>query len=435
MNSSIRLIHSRAAIRRFLFCLCLLPLGLLRAAPVHEVLASFGSNAFYPSSGNLVLGPDDYFWGTTQYCGASGAGVIYKVKADGSDWQAVVDFSGNGATNKGSQPQAGLSFDNINTFWGTTTSGGSADFGTVFKLNATTGVLTTLVEFTGSGGSEKGVSPYGKLARDSSGYYWGTTRYGGASNQGTVFRIHIQSGSLTTAIEFTGNGASNKGSSPSSGLVTDFDGNIWGTTESGGATGYGTIFKINIASGILTTVIEFTGNGVTNKGSTPLGSLASLGTDWWGTTQTGGATGNGTVFKLNRTTGVLTTVIEFTGNGASNKGKSPSAGFRTDDAGNFWGTTFYGGATDNGTIFKINPTTSILTTVIEFTGNGASNKGRSPRAGFSADSAGNFWSSTYAGGASGNGTVFKLNPGTGILTTALSFLPRAHHCSLILRKS
>lgn len=261
MNSSIHLIRFCAAIRRLLFCLCLIPLGILTAAPVHEVLASFGSNASYPSSGNLVLGPDDYFWGTTQSGGAFGYGVIYKVKADGSDWQAVVDFSGNGATNKGINPQAGLYFDNINTFWGTTIYGGAFNYGTVFKLNATTGVLITLVEFTSNGASEKGAYPYGKLARDSSGYFWGTTRSGGASNLGTVFRIHIQSGSLTTAIEFTGNGASNKGSSPSSGFTSDFAGNLWGTTSDGGATGNGTIYKINLSSGILTTVVEFTGNG------------------------------------------------------------------------------------------------------------------------------------------------------------------------------
>ena len=236
------------------------------------MLASFGSNAFYPSSGNLVLGPDDYFWGTTQSGGAFGYGVIYKAKADGSDWQAVVDFSGNGATNKGDQPNAGLYFDNLSTFWGTTTYGGAADYGTVFRVNATTGVLTTLVEFTSNGASEKGAYPYGKLARDSSGYYWGTTRSGGASNQGTVFRIHIQSGSLTTQIEFTGNGASNKGSFPSSGLISDFAGNYWGMTSGGGASSSGTIFKINLSSGVLTTVIEFSGNTGANKGSYPFAS-------------------------------------------------------------------------------------------------------------------------------------------------------------------
>ena len=421
MSSSPSLPCPFFAIRSFLLCLFLLTLGIVRAAPVHEGLASFGSKPQLPSPGNLVLGPNDYFWGTTKGGGAFGQGAIYKVKADGSDWQTVVEFTGNGTTNKGGNPLAGLTFDNLNTFWGTTSSGGAFNYGTVFKFDATTGVLTTLVEFTGNGASEKGASPSGKLTRDSSGYYWGTTSGGGSSNLGTVFRVHIQSGSLTTAIEFTGNGASNKGSYPSSGLISDFAGNFWGMTENGGAGGSGTIFKINLSSGILTTVIEFTGETGANKGRNPAGDLTGNGSDFWGTTQNGGANGFGTVFKLNRTTGILTTVVEFTYNGASNKGQRPQTTLRLDGAGNFWGTTQTGGSYSQGTVFKLDSTTGTLTTVIEFTGNTFTNKGSTPQAGFSADSAGSLWSCTYWGGASGGGTVFKLNPATGVLTTVLEF--------------
>ncbi|MCE9519392.1 MAG: hypothetical protein K8R87_07565 [Verrucomicrobia bacterium] len=204
--------------------------------------------------------------------------------------------------------------------------------------------------------------------------------------------------------------------------MDDGAGNFWGTTDGGPvytreAGMDGTVFKIAKATGVLTTVAEFTGHTASNMRSRPVAALVSDGAgNLWGTTSGGDDLKNegdnhGTVFKIARDTGVLTTVVKFTGNGASNKGSTPKAGLVSDGAGNLWGTTTSGGANKGGTIFKIAQATGVLTTVVEFTFNGASNKGSAPCAGLVNDGAGNFWGTTKFGGKSGNGTVFKIAAG------------------------
>ena len=155
--------------------------------------------------------------------------------------------------------------------------------------------------------------------------------------------------SLTTLAEFSGNGATNKGSSPN-GLILANDGYIYGTTERGGANNYGTVFKMTPA-GALTTLIEFAGNAPTNSSGYPTAPVVE-GNDsnFYGTTSGGGvnATGennldNGTIFKLSRS-GVLTTLVRFSCDGASNKGCNPYSGVVQAPNGDFYGTTFSGGS-------------------------------------------------------------------------------------------
>ena len=142
-------------------------------------------------------------------------------------------------------------------FYGTTEWGGADNFGTVFKLTPG-GVLTTLVEFTGTTGSNKGSYPRAGLVQGFDGNFYGTTYYGGASNFGTVFKL-TPGGVLTTLVEFTGTAGGNIGINPNAGLVQGGDGNFYGTTYYGGASGIGTVFKLT-PGGVLTTLVEFTGN-------------------------------------------------------------------------------------------------------------------------------------------------------------------------------
>ena len=112
-------------------------------------------------------------------------------------------------------------------FYGTT-KGGVSDDGTVFKMTPG-GVLTTLVEFTGTTGSNKGRWSHAGLVQGSDGNFYGTTSQGGASDMGTVFKL-TPGGVLTTLVEFTGTTGSNKGRIPDAGLVQGSDGNFYGTT-------------------------------------------------------------------------------------------------------------------------------------------------------------------------------------------------------------
>ncbi|MES2923615.1 MAG: choice-of-anchor tandem repeat GloVer-containing protein [Verrucomicrobiota bacterium] len=363
------------------------------------------------NSPEAVLASDGagFLWGTTAEGGANGLGTMFKVNAGTGVLTPLLDFTGNGTSNKGRGPRAGMARDGAGFFWGTTQAGGANDLGTVFKVNAVTGTLATLVEFTGNGASNKGTGPRAALASDEAGFFWSTTVQGGAGNFGTVFKINAVTGALTTLVEFTGTGGGSKGSRPQEGLASDGAGFFWGTTSQGGANDLGTVFKVNVVTGALTTLVEFTGNGPTNKGNNPSARLVSDGAgSFWGTTQGGGASGCGTVFKVNAGTGALTTLVEFTGIGGSNKGNLSVAGLARDGAGFLWGTTSQGGANGRGTVFKANQSSGALTTLAEFTGNSGNSKGTAPLAGLVRDGTGFFWGTTSGGGANGFGTVFKI---------------------------
>ena len=407
------------------------------AGPTHEVLASFDVPAQSPGYGALVAGPNGYYWGTTQGGGALGYGTVFKMKADGTELQTVLFFTGTTGTKKGRTPVAGLVSDGAGSFWGTTKDGGAGDFGTVFKVNASTGVLTTVVEFTNATAAvatNKGAYPYAGLVSDGAGFFWGSTEQGGlrpqqpdlsyAPGYGTIFKVSMSTGVLTTVREFTYDAASNRGAFPYATMVPDGAGSLWGTAYYGGLLGYGTIFKVNVSSGVLTTVVEFTDNGASKRGAYPWAALLNDGAgSFWGTTTEGGSL-HGTLFKVNSTTGVLTTLVEFTNTGASNKGRLPTAALVNDGLGSYWGTTSAGATSGAGTLFKVNAVTGVLTTVLEFTNNGATNKGATCFAPLLNDGAGFWVGTTSSGGASGAGTVFKISITTavpGVLTTLADF--------------
>lgn len=208
-------------LRAGLFLLVLVSVRLcLQAAPVHELVTSFERPPKNPSFGCLVLGPDGYYWGTTQGGGTFGNGTIYKMSKDGSQWTTVVSFTDTGV-NKGRGPSGGLLKLGNDVLWGTTAAGGADGFGTVFKLNAATGLLTTVLEFTKDGATNRGYIPVGRLVEDGMGFVWGTTAGAvndtGPTGRGTLFKVNLMTGELTTVVEFTGNAATNKGATPMGG--------------------------------------------------------------------------------------------------------------------------------------------------------------------------------------------------------------------------
>ncbi len=188
---------------------------------------------------------------------------------------------------------------------------------------------------------------------------------------------------------------------PKAGLVQGSDGNFYGTTEYGGASGSGTVFQMTPA-GVLTTLVLFNGT----NGSHPSAALAQ-GSDgnFYGTTAYGGTNGNkGTVFQMTPA-GALTTLVSFNGT----NGSRPVAGLVQGSDGNFYGTTLLGGANNHGTVFKMT-TGGVLTTLVSF--NGAN--GLSPFAPLVQGSDGNFYGTTAGGngywlndGYGGYGTVFQ----------------------------
>lgn len=387
----------------------------LRAAPTHESLWAFGVAPVNPNRSNLVLATDGYYWGTTQFGGARGFGTIFKVRPDGSDWTTVLSFMSTGTSERGAQPVAGLVAGSDGNLYGTTSSGGAGNFGTIFKVTPA-GVLTTLVEFTGASGLNRGSKPNARLVEVGAGIFYGTASVGGPSQYGTIFKV-TSAGVLTTLLDFTFAGASNRGRNPQADLVLGSDGLLYGSTQRGGIGDIGTIFKVTTA-GVLTTLAEFTGDIGSTKGGNPYGRLEQAAdTNFYGTTSTGGTNAAGTIFKVT-SAGVLTTLVDFTGNGAINKGSLPQAGLTEASDGTFYGVTSTGGSVGFGTFFNVTPSGS-LTTLVEFTSNGTNNRGANPQARLARAADGSLFGTTNGGGATNGGTVFKF--ASGALTTVADF--------------
>lgn len=156
----------------------------------------------------LVLGPDGYYWGTSMYGGGHDEGTIYKIKADGTDWATVLSF---GDSNSGGIPEGGLVSDGASFLWGTTNGD---DWGTVFKVHATSGLLTTVVNFTKDQIPQTGRRPLAGLVSDGNGSLWGSTSHGGTRGGGTVFKVNAETGVLTTVVEFSHNVGVHNGDTP-----------------------------------------------------------------------------------------------------------------------------------------------------------------------------------------------------------------------------
>lgn len=269
--------------------------------------------------------------------------------------------------------------------------------GTVFKLDPE-GNYIALYSFTGG---TDGANSSGDLIRDNDGNLYGTTTYGGTSNYGVVFEVD-PSGKETTLYSFTG-GADGVG--PFAGLVRDENGNLYGTTAFGGASGAGVVFKVD-PSGKETVLYTFTGGA---DGANPYGDLIrDPDGNLYGTTYGGGTSNAGTVFKVDPTN-KESVLYSFTG-GAD--GARPFAGLVRDEAGNLYGTASMGGTSGWGVVFKVDPTNkeSVLYSFTNGTDGGAL------YGGLVRDSQGNLYGTTFFGGdlsgcgGVGCGVVFKLNP-------------------------
>ncbi len=329
------------------------------------------------SAGNL--------YGTSEEGGTFGAGVVYKLDSAGSE--VVLYTFTNGAD--GAYPSSGLIRDPVGNFYGTA-GGGINGAGVIYRLD-TTGHQTVLYSFTGGA---DGWEPYGGVIRDSAGNLYGATDGGGAANAGVVFKLNT-TGQLTVLHSFT----NADGYAPQSGLIRDSDGNLYGTTTFGGTSGAGVVYKLD-RTGKETLLYSFTGGA---DGNNPqAGVIRDSAGNLYGTTAYGGSANMGVVYKLDPT-GLETVLYSFTG---AADGSHPSAGVIQDSTGNLYGTTAYGGAARAGVVYEVNGSGQ-ETALYGFTGGP---DGGVPYAGLVRDPAGNFYGTTYYGGTWNSGVVYELDP-------------------------
>ena len=350
-------------------------------------LYTFGTTAGdgRASQAALILGSDGIFYGTSYYGGAHGDGAVFKLTPGGSE-TVLYSFAGS----DGQYPEASLVQGSDGNFYGTTGAGGANNIGTVFKLTPS-GSETVVYSF--AGGAD-GSTPAAQLIQGSDGNFYGTTVAGGASNNGTVFKI-TPGGTETVLYSIMGG---NDGANPQAGVLQGSDGNFYGTTSVSGVHNAGTVFKVT-PGGTETILYSFAGG---NDGLDPVGSLIQ-GSDgnFYGTTLLGGTSNVGTVFKITPS-GAETVLYSFAGS----DGAYPYAALFQGSDGNFYGTTNSGGTSNIGTVFRITPS-GTETTLHSFTGG---NDGGYPYGPLILGSDGSFYGTTYSYGSHSNGTVFKVTP-------------------------
>jgi uncharacterized repeat protein (TIGR03803 family) len=377
-------------------------------AQTFTTLANFDlTNGAGPNAGP-VQGTDGNVYGITGLGGASnnctlGCGTVFKIIPSGIPSTVTTLHSFNGTDGSFA---TGLVQGTDGNFYGTTANGGSSNnctdgCGTVFKITAR-GALTTLHSFNGSDGS----GPYSGLVEGTDGNFYGTTDYGGSSNNctlgcGTVFKI-TSKGALTTLYNFCSKSNCADGSSPQAGLIQATDGNFYGTTFSGGILSGGTVFRMT-GKGALTTLYNFCSKSNCADGSSPYAALIQgIDGNVYGTTEGGGTNYNGTVFRMTAK-GALTTLHSFD----NADGYSPSGLVQGTD-GNLYGTTQGGGAIAFGTVFQIT-TNGTLTTLHSFD----DSDGADPQSAPVQATNGMFFGTTFFAGDGGFGSVYTLAMGLG----------------------
>lgn len=366
-----------------------------------------------------------YAGGTNHYKGV-GSGTVFSLSPSGVV-KKVYDFCGHGTCDEwGGEPVASLLQGLNGNFYGSTPYGGNRIHGTVFDVTPG-GILATLVDFDGW----DGMHPESALIQATNSDFYGTTLGGGkhgcywpSYGCGTVFKMEAE-GALTTLYRFCSQANCTDGENPAAGVIQGTDGNLYGTTEFGGANGGGTLFTIT-PSGTLTTLYSFCAQTNCTDGANPLASLLEAADgNFYGTTSAGGANGDcgtnsgcGTIFKLTPD-GVLTTLYSFCSQAGCADGEGALSPLIQGTDGNLYGTTSSGGTNGAyGTIFQIT-TTGTFTMVYSFCSQAGCTDGGGPYGGLVQDTNGDFYGTTWGGGANGPlyGTIFSLSMGLGPFVT------------------
>jgi uncharacterized repeat protein (TIGR03803 family) len=392
-----------AIIRGALILAAISALLLIAASPAQAqtetVLHNFeGSpDGSYPTTSNLTFDGAGNLYGTTEY-GGLGYGTVFELSPNGSgSWNETVLHSFTGGADGANPMNANVILDSVGNLYGTTAFGGANGSGIVYELSRAGTNWTETVLYSFAGGAD-GVSPTTGVIMDPAGNLYGSTFFG-------VFELTPSAGGWTEQVLFNGfTGTYNAG------LTMDAAGNLFGSTQN-------TVFELspNGNGGWNWKVIHSFSVG--KDGSAPQGSLVlDHSGNLYGTTAIGGGKNYGTVYELSPgVKGKWKEKILYHFQ-SEKQGLYPEAGIVFDPAGNIYGTTVGGGAFNAGTIFElVAPIGTIKYYKHKVLWSFDITQGDEPYGGLLVDSALDLYG-TASGGGSGSGcnvgcgVVFKLTP-------------------------
>lgn len=244
----------------------------------------------FPNGGSLARDSSGNLYGTTEFGGLYGAGIVYELSPTSNGWTMSVLYNFSGGLGDGANPPSGVVFDTAGNLYGVTFEGGAEDSGTVYQLAHTESGWTEHVLYSFTGQTDGG-DPWGQPVIDSSGNLYGTTRSFGFNSGGTVWELSPENGNWNFSVLYGLTGGSFGG--PIEALLMDGAGNLYGAAVNDGAHQYGSVFKLSPSNGgwNYTDLYDFTGG---SDGGLPYSgvSMDSAG-NLFGITDVGGSSGQG----------------------------------------------------------------------------------------------------------------------------------------------
>jgi uncharacterized repeat protein (TIGR03803 family) len=349
--------------------------------------------------GSLTLAGNGKLYGMTNYGGSNGYGVLFEYDPATSTYTPKFNFN----STTGSYPFGSLNLASNGKMYGMTNQGGTNSFGVLFEYDPATSTYTKKLDFNNT---TNGAGPKGDLTQAGNGKMYGMTNYGGANGFGVLFEYDPATSTYTKKLDFN----TTTGTYPNGSLVVAANGKVYGTTSSGGANSNGVLFEYDPATSTYTKKFDFISTSGSNPGSSL--NLASNG-KLYGLTQFGGSLSDGVLFEYDPTTSTFTKKLDFN----LTEGESPLGSLVQANNGKFYGLTSGGGATEEGTLFEFDPTTTTFIKKVDFIGaNGLSPEGSVVLAGN-----GKMYGMTSDGGTNNAGVLFEYDPTTSAFTKKLDF--------------
>jgi len=390
-----------------------------QAADQYQILHYFASTGYGPGSG-LVADSDGNLYGTTYFsspdtCGEQGCGTVFKLtRRSGGKWSYTIIY--HFQLSDGQGPESNLIFDASGNLYGTATGGGASNTGTVFELSPSGNMWKIKVLYS-FGNPPDLTSPWGALTFDARGNLYGSANGGGAYYEGGVFELKRSGDQWKERIihNFTG---SDGGVPGEVNLAWDSAGDLYGTAQAGGRYGSGVVYKLAPSSGgswIEKVLYNFTGNS--DGGDPTSGVIFDANGNLYGTASGGGMQVCGigptyyycgTIFELTPSTGKWKFHLLHAFDGSD--GWSPFFGLILSSAGSLYGTAASGGPDNYGVVFRLSQSGDSWTeTMLHFFD---SKDGSTPQ-GLILDQHGTLYGTAYDGGGgppSGYGVVFSVRP-------------------------
>lgn len=336
-------------------------------------------------------------WGTMTYGGLSGNGIFH-MNGNGTSFAMTAGFTGR-------TPGGNLLPFN-GELYGTTELGGVDTLGDIFKYNTHTDVYTSLFSFDSINGSY----PRASLFLASNGKMYGLTPRGGTSGGGTLFSFDPVTITFSKLLDFNlSNGKAPRGN------VIEYNNKLYGLTTEGGTNGTGVLFSYDLTSNIYTVEFDFAIGGFN-----PYGTLLAHNNYLYGMSYAGGTFNLGTVFRFNPANGSLAIVHNF----QAAEGTYPYGSLCMANNALMYGLTGTGGTNNIGTLFSFDPSSNSFIKLHDF----ATFNGKNPNGTLMQASDGRLYGTTYFGGNANFGTVFYYD-------IATAQLNKIHDCALFSNMS